>query len=145
MHGDTLFVVKFVPLPIAPMQMKDLSRVRMQECRGASLARSTTGICQKHLITGELHMAKRTSTRRAGLLPGELEPGEDSHAPMKGDEATGSPAGGLEASGIAGLPDADGAPGNAELSETEDEDEPQSGRSGGAVGGTPVNKRARGH
>jgi hypothetical protein len=90
-------------------------------------------------------MAKHSPTpRRAGLLPDELEPGENSGATMKGDEATGSPAGGLETSGVAGLPQGDGAPGNYELSDTENEDEPQSGRAGGAVGGTPVNKRAAG-
>lgn len=82
--------------------------------------------------------------RRAGKLPDELEPGQDSGAIFKGDEATGSPAGGVASSGLAGLPQGDGAPGNLEASDgVEDANEPQSGPSGGAVGGTPANKRAR--
>jgi hypothetical protein len=82
--------------------------------------------------------------RRAGQRPDELLPGEDSNAPQKGDEATGSPEGGLAASGIGGLPTGDGAPGDAELTDFEDPREPQAGRAGGAVGGTPAGKRSTG-
>jgi hypothetical protein len=82
-----------------------------------------------------------TLPRRAGLREDELEPGQPSGADQQGDEATGSPDG---STGIAGLPEGDGKPGNAEISDVEPENEPQSGRSGGAVGGTPANKRATG-
>jgi hypothetical protein len=87
---------------------------------------------------------KNNVLRRAGQRPDELLPGEDSEAIQKGDEATGSAAGGVPSSGIAGLPTADGAPGDAETSDIEDPNEPQSGFSGGAVGGTPANKRTSG-
>lgn len=53
--------------------------------------------------------------KNAGQRPDELLPGENSGAVLTGDEATGSPAGGLGASGVAGLPSGDGSPGNAEL------------------------------
>ncbi len=89
---------------------------------------------------------RHTPQRRAGLRSDELEPGEDSNVDQTGDEATGSPAGGLGSSGLAGLPEGDGAPGNAELSDADDEpeNEPQSGRAGGAVGGVPARKRSSG-
>jgi hypothetical protein len=63
--------------------------------------------------------------RRAGQLPDELLPGENSNAPQTGDEATGSPAGGIASTGLAGMPDGDGRPGDAELNDVEDETEPQ--------------------
>jgi hypothetical protein len=88
---------------------------------------------------------KGASQRRAGQRPDELLPGENSDAAQTGDEATGSPAGGLASSGLEGLPTGDGAPGDAELSDIEDPNEPQSGFTGGAVGGTPANKRSVGH
>ena len=87
---------------------------------------------------------KDRSQRRAGQRDDELLPGEDSDVLEVGDEATGSPAGGLNSSGLAGLPADDGAPGDAEFIDEEDANEPQSGMSGGAVGGTPANKRAKG-
>jgi hypothetical protein len=87
---------------------------------------------------------KSVNQRRAGQRADELLPGEDSHAPQVGDEATGTPAGGLGSSGLEGLPSGDGSPSDAELSDCENADEPQSGRSGGAVGGTPANKRSSG-
>ena len=87
---------------------------------------------------------KDRSQRRAGQRDDELLPGEDSDVSQIGDEATGSPAGGLNSSGLAGMPADDGAPGDAELIDKEDADEPQSGISGGAVGGTPANKRTTG-
>ncbi|HEY2838057.1 MAG TPA: hypothetical protein VGJ26_02830 [Pirellulales bacterium] len=87
---------------------------------------------------------KGASQRRAGQRADELLPGENSGVPQVGDEATGSPAGGLASSGIEGLPTGDGAPGDAELSDVEDPTEPQSGFAGGAVGGTPANKRTSG-
>jgi len=67
-----------------------------------------------------------------------LLPGENSDAPQKGDEATGSPPGGISSSGLAGLPGGDGIPGDVELTDVEDESEPKSG----AIGGTPANKRS---
>jgi hypothetical protein len=42
------------------------------------------------------------------------------------------------------MPAGDGGPGDAEFLDVEDPEEPQSGRSGGAVGGTPANKRTSG-
>jgi len=84
------------------------------------------------------------SLRRAGQRPDELLPDENSGVLQKGDEATGSPGGGVASAGLAGLPQADGSPGDAELTDIENESEPQAGRSGGAVGGTPANKRSRG-
>jgi hypothetical protein len=82
--------------------------------------------------------------RRAGQRPDELLPGENSEVVQTGDEATGSPSGGIGASGIAGLPAGDGAPGDSELIDHEDPNEAQAGPSGGAVGGTPANKRSKG-
>ena len=87
---------------------------------------------------------RSASRRRAGQREDELLPGENSEVPQTGDEASGSPVGGLASSGIEGLPAGDGAPGDSELSDVEDPSEPQSGFSGGAVGGTPANKRTRG-
>ncbi len=84
---------------------------------------------------------KNSSRRRAGQRDDELLPGQNSEAIQTGDEASGSPDGGT---GLAGLPMGDGAPGDVEQSDREDPDEPQSGISGGAVGGTPANKRSRG-
>jgi len=89
-----------------------------------------------------MDVSKEVSSRRAGQLPDELLPSENSDAPQKGDEATGSPAGGISSSGLAGLPDGDGSPGDVELTDVEDESEPQSGADGGAIGGTPANKRS---
>ncbi len=87
---------------------------------------------------------KPASQRRAGQREDELLPDENSEVIQTGDEAAGSPSGGIGSSGIAGLPAGDGAPGDAELIDVEDPNEPQSGRSGGAVGGTPANKRTSG-
>jgi hypothetical protein len=87
---------------------------------------------------------KDRAQQRAGQRDDELLPGEDSDVCQIGDEATGSPAGGLDSSGLAGLPAGDGAPGDAEFIDQEDPTEPQSGISGGAVGGTPANKRTYG-
>jgi hypothetical protein len=89
-------------------------------------------------------MKDSNQSRRAGQLPDELLPGENSDALQTGDEATSSPAGGIASAGLAGLPQGDGSPGDAELTDVENESEPQSGPSGGAVGGTPANKRSRG-
>ena len=88
--------------------------------------------------------SKHRNKRRAGQRPDELLPDENSEVAQVGDEATGSPAGGLDSSGMAGLPTGDGGPGDAELSDVEDPQEPHSGRAGGAVGGTPANKRNSG-
>ena len=103
-----------------------------------------TQYTQKWMDTNMRKSDKNSARRRAGQRPDELLPGENSESLQKGDEATGSPSGGLPSTGLEGLPIGDGSPGNAELSEVEDPDEPQSGFSGGAVGGTPANKRTRG-
>jgi hypothetical protein len=70
--------------------------------------------------------------------------------------AAGTPGGGGPAGGLAGSNEGHGDPDLAELEDAmgsgnfdredardDDRDEPKSGRSGGAVGGTPANKRAR--
>jgi hypothetical protein len=87
---------------------------------------------------------KSAAQRRAGQRADELLPGENSEVIQVGDEASGSPSGGIGSSGMAGLPTEDGRPGNEEFSDIENVNEPQSGRSGGAVGGTPAFKRSSG-
>ena len=98
--------------------------------------------------------------RRAGQREDELLPGQSnddaSSDDMRGD-AAGSPAGGLGSSGLGGLPRGDGSPSSHaiedEVPDSPDDDlrdtvegtHPMSGRSGGAVGGTPAGKRARDH
>lgn len=92
------------------------------------------------------------SPRLAGQRPDELLPGQNSGAASRDVAAVGTPGGGLAAGGLAGTNAPDGLP--DELLEdamawgTEDRagderqvDEPQAGRSGGAVGGTPAGKR----
>jgi hypothetical protein len=92
--------------------------------------------------------------RLAGQRPDELRPGENSGQRGRDSGAVGTPGGGLAAGGLAGTNASDGS-----LEESLDEamargyddragdeqqiDQPQSGRSGGAVGGTPAGKRAR--
>jgi hypothetical protein len=91
--------------------------------------------------------------RRAGQRRDELAPGEDSGAAARDSAAAGTPGGGLASGGLAGTNAPDGMPEGVELEEAMASgrrdhsgdrvatDEPQSGRSGGAVGGTPAGKR----
>ena len=92
--------------------------------------------------------------RLAGQRPDELLPGQDSGARTRDIGAIGTPGGGLAAGGLAGANAADGQPderledamahGPADTSgDREDTNEPQSGRAGGAVGGTPAGKRVK--
>jgi len=92
--------------------------------------------------------------RRAGQRPEELLPGEDSGSGSHDEGAAGTAGGGLAAGGLAGTNAPNGEPGDEPLEDAmafgyEDRagdeqqvDEPQAGRSGGAVGGTPAGKRA---
>ena len=93
--------------------------------------------------------------RRAGQRGDELAPGEDSGS-AGGRSAIGTPGGGLASGGMAGTNAPDAGPEGSELEEAMasgrgdhsgdrvSTDEPQSGRAGGAVGGTPAGKRTRG-
>jgi hypothetical protein len=93
----------------------------------------------------------------AGQRRDELLPGQESgrHARDKG--AIGTPGGGAASGGLAGTNEGDGSPDDVELEDAmargrddnsgdriDTGDEPQSGRAGGAVGGTPARKRTRG-
>jgi len=90
--------------------------------------------------------------RLAGQRPDELLPGQNSGVcPDVG--AIGTPGGGLAAGGLGGTNAPDGAPdeclenamawGHEDHAGDEQQvNEPQAGRSGGAVGGTPAGKRA---
>jgi len=93
--------------------------------------------------------------RLAGQRPDELLPGQNSGERSRDVGAIGTAGGGLAAGGLAGANSPDGQPderledamayGFADHSgELPPKDEPQSGRAGGAVGGTPAGKRARG-
>lgn len=91
--------------------------------------------------------------RRAGQRADELLPGE-SNEDSPGLDAAGTPGGGMAAGGLGGTNNGDGSFDDEELGEamssgladnsgdTIDEEEAEAGRSGGAVGGTPVFKRA---
>jgi len=108
---------------------------------------------------GELHnMEPGTQAARgprlAGQRPDELLPGQNSGAGSRDISAAGTAGGGLAAGGLAGTNAPDGQPENGmeealasgPADRAGDErhlGEPQSGRSGGAVGGTPAGKRAR--
>jgi hypothetical protein len=93
--------------------------------------------------------------RLAGQRPDELLPGQNSGARSRDIAAAGTPGGGSAAGGLGGSNAPDGQPdeqledamayGHADNSgdTTEQADEPQSGRAGGAVGGTPAGKRVR--
>jgi hypothetical protein len=93
--------------------------------------------------------------RLAGQLPDELLPGENSGDAARDVYAAGTAGGGLAAGGLAGTNSGDGSPEDADLEQAMGagehdhsgdriaDDEPQSGRSGGAVGGTPAGKRVR--
>ena len=92
------------------------------------------------------------SPRLAGQRSDELLPGQNSGPAARDIGAIGTPGGGLAAGGLAGT----NSPGGAPDDDLEDamaygfedragdeqmRDEPQAGRSGGAVGGTPAGKR----
>jgi hypothetical protein len=91
--------------------------------------------------------------RLAGQRPDELLPGQNSG--VRGDNgAVGTPGGGLAAGGLAGTNSPDGEPDEDledamawgfedQAGDEQQRDEPQAGRSGGAVGGTPAGKRAK--
>ena len=92
--------------------------------------------------------------RLAGQRPDELLPGQNSDTGSREIGAAGTPGGGLAAGGLAGTNAPDGEPesgleealafGPADRAGDERQaGEPQSGRSGGAVGGTPAGKMAR--
>ena len=92
--------------------------------------------------------------RLAGQRSDELLPGQNSGARSRDAGAIGTPGGGLAAGGLAGTnaPDASldepleeaMARGYEDRAGDEQQrDEPQAGRAGGAVGGTPAGKRAR--
>lgn len=92
----------------------------------------------------------------AGQRSDELLPGQDSGRGARDVGAAGTPGGGLASGGLAGTNIGDGSPDDADLedamasgrhdqsAEAEDGNEPQSGRAGGAIGGTPAGKRSRG-
>jgi len=90
----------------------------------------------------------------AGQRPDELLPGQNGGPGSRDIPAAGTAGGGLAAGGLAGTNAPDGEPENgmeealafgpADTAGNERQlGEPQSGRSGGAVGGTPAGKRAR--
>lgn len=94
--------------------------------------------------------------RRAGQRRDELAPGEDSGSAARDRGAIGTPGGGMASGGLAGTNAPDAVPDGGELEDAMtsgpddhsgdriSSDEPQSGRAGGAVGGTPAGKRTRG-
>ena len=90
----------------------------------------------------------------AGQRPDELLPGQDSGDGSRDVGAIGTPGGGLAAGGLAGTNAPDGEPeeglesamawGFVDRAGDERQiGEPQSGPSGGAVGGTPAGKRVK--
>jgi len=97
-----------------------------------------------------------TRRRRAGQRPDELAPSENGGESVRDRKAIGTPGGGLASGGLAGTNGAYAVPDGGELEDAmgsgrddhsgdrEATDEPQSGRTGGAVGGTPAGKRVRG-
>jgi len=95
----------------------------------------------------------QTHRRRAGLRADELLPGESNDA-SAGVDAAGTAGGGTAAGGLGGVNTGDGSFDEEDLGEAMssgladhsgdivDTDEPEAGPRGGAVGGTPVYKRA---
>jgi hypothetical protein len=92
--------------------------------------------------------------RLAGQRPEELLPGQNSGDRTRDIGAAGTPGGGLAAGGLAGTNAPDAKPDDSledamaigyedQAGDEQQLGEPQSGRSGGAVGGTPAGKRAR--
>lgn len=94
--------------------------------------------------------------RHAGQLPDELLPGQTNEESGGSTHAIGTPGGGAAAGGLGGSNLGDGSPDDAKnlddalasgihdhVGDTIDDDEPQSGSAGGAVGGTPAGKRVK--
>ena len=92
--------------------------------------------------------------RLAGQRPDELLPGQNSGERSRDVAAVGTPGGGLAAGGLAGTNAPDARPEEAlekamawgredRAGDEQQVDEPQSGHSGGAVGGTPAGKRVK--
>lgn len=79
--------------------------------------------------------------RRAGQLRDELSPGEESGTAAADVAVAARSADASVPADENEIAAALAIGGSAELGEREDPDEPQSGRSGGAVGGTPAGKR----
>ena len=96
--------------------------------------------------------------KRAGLRPDERDPEEPHRGPSSGagdQHMQGAPGGGMASGGLAGTNAGDGSADDVDIESgfgvgIEDdsgdrdfeENEPAAGRRGGAVGGTPTNKRA---
>jgi hypothetical protein len=93
--------------------------------------------------------------RLAGQKRDELLPGQNSGRGSRDIGAAGTPGGGMASGGLAGTNEGDGSVGDVDLEDamfsgdrdnsgdTVDTNEPQSGRTGGAIGGTPAGKRSR--
>jgi hypothetical protein len=90
----------------------------------------------------------------AGQRPEELLPGQNSGERSRDSAAVGTAGGGLAAGGLAGTNAPDALPDEPleqamargyedRAGDEQQRDEPQAGRSGGAVGGTPAGKRVR--
>ena len=99
--------------------------------------------------------AAENPNRRAGLRRDELLPGETTDdTGIHDHNMSGTAGGGLAAGGMGGTNAGDGSIDDVAIEgalgssaadtngDNIDEEEPQSGRSGGAVGGTPAGKRA---
>lgn len=84
----------------------------------------------------------------------DLRPGEPADRTPAGEETVGTPGGGTEVGGLAGTNIDDGDPVNANLEkamgsdargeDSEDEGPPYAGHAGGAVGGSPAQRRSTG-
>jgi hypothetical protein len=90
----------------------------------------------------------------AGQRSDELMPGQNSGERSRDKAAVGTPGGGLAAGGLAGTNAPDGLPDEPleeamargyddRAGDEQQPEEPQSGRAGGALGGTPAGKRAK--
>jgi DnaK suppressor protein len=94
--------------------------------------------------------ARKMSRRRAGQLADELSPRQSNAKESDDRFAAGTPGGGLAAGGLGGsnaghgdpTPELQNAFGSGPADDLDDdENEPQAGAYGGAVGGTPAGKR----
>jgi len=95
---------------------------------------------------------RKMSRRRAGQLADELSPRQTNARESEDRFAAGTPGGGLSAGGLGGsnaghgdpTPELQNAFGSGTADDLNDnENEPQAGAYGGAVGGTPAGKRTR--
>ncbi len=105
----------------------------------------------RHVPASE-HPQPVAGLRRDELLPGESAEGSDS----ADYQMSGTAGGGLAAGGLAGTNYGDGSTDDVDIDgalggspadtngDEEESDEPQAGRAGGAVGGTPAFKRSSG-